>query len=655
MFEKIKVKKIYWVVLVIAIFSLFVFAGSFYIKKTTSSEQKQNISTSSPLDNQGFSEVNKGFIAKPSGQIKDDQGNIVWDFDSFNFIQGAAPNTVNPNLWRQASLNNHIGLFKVSEGIWQIRGFDLANITLIQGKKGWIVVDTLTSKETAAAAIKFARQYLGDQPISAIIFTHSHVDHFGGALGIVSEDEVQTQHIPIIAPAGFMHEATSENLLLGSAMGRRANYMYGRSLERNASALVDNGLGKALSTGNIGIIAPTIHITEPVQPMTVDGVKFIFYNNPQSEAPAELTFYLPEQKAFGGAEILTHTLHNLYTLRGAKVRDTLKWVGYLDESLDHAKDAEVFFAQHHWPVWGNQNIKTFITVQRDSYKFIHDQTVRMINAGMTGAEIADTLKLPPQLDAYLNVHGYYGTVKHNARAVYQFYIGWFDANPANLDALPDKQIAAGYVELAGGADQMIKAAQKAYDQGNYRWAAELLKQVLYYDQDIQSARELQGKVFLKMGYQAEASTWRNFYLTGAQELKTGTPEKGLSPTILLDMLKHTPIERFLESMAASLNADRAQDKHMIVELYFSDLKQYYRIEVNNAVMTFKAMQQPISDADVKLSLTKPFFLQLMTGQSGGVDLLLSKQTKIEGSRLVLKDFFALFDKAKGNFPIVTRS
>ncbi|WP_373867816.1 alkyl/aryl-sulfatase [Acinetobacter guerrae] len=641
--------------MIMSIISPLALAENFKVEKTTLNMQKQTSEKYDLTNTQELNNATRGFIAKPTGQIKDEQGNIVWDFESFNFVQGNAPDTVNPSLWRQAILNNQIGLFKVSDGIWQIRGFDLANITLIEGKTGWIVVDTLTSKETAEAAMKFARQHLGNKPVSAIIFTHSHIDHFGGALGVLSEEDVKKQHIPVIAPIGFMEEATSENLMVGPAMGRRANYMYGRSLPRNETGLVDNGLGKAVSTGHIGILEPNKLITQPVQSMTVDGVDFIFYNVPNSEAPAELTFYLPKQKAYGGAEILTHTLHNLYTLRGAKVRDTLKWVSYLDQSLEQAKDADVFFAQHHWPVWGNENIKQFITVQRDSYKYIHDQTVRMINAGLTGSEIAENLKLPPQLDQYLNVHGYYGTVKHNARAVYQYYMGWFDANPANLDNLPVQQAAQGYVELAGGQDKVIASAQKAYDQGNYRWAAELLKHVLYVNANNKQAKDLQTKVFTQLGYMSEASTWRNFYLTGAQELQTGTPKKGVTSLVLLDMLQHTPVERFLESMAASLNAERAQDVNLTMNLIFSDLNQVYEIKVNHAVMNFKEVKQPVANADVNLTLTKPFFLKMMTGQSGALDLMFSKDTQIQGNRLTLRKFFSLFDKANGTFPIVTRN
>lgn len=622
--------------------------------ETASSRYNQDIAKKYNLDRKAdFSDAARGFIAKPTGKILGENQKVIWDFDSFNFLNTDAPETVNPSLWKQAQLNNNIGLFKVSDGIWQLRGFDLANMTLIEGKTGWIVVEALTSKETAQAALKFARQHLGDKPVSAIIFTHSHVDHFGGALGVLTPEQIASKSVPVIAPVGFMQEATSENLLAGPAMSRRAGYMYGQNLPRNAQGLVDNGLGKAVSFGTIGILEPTVLIDQPQQKMLVDGLEFIFYNVPHSEAPAELTFSIPSKKAYCGAEILSHTLHNLYTLRGAKVRDSLKWASYLDEALEHTKDSEVFFAQHHWPVWGNENIQKFIRVQRDSYKYIHDQTVRMMNAGLNGTEIAEKMQLPRNLDQELNAHGYYGTVKHNSKAVYQYYMGWFDANPANLDNLPPVEAAQRYIKLAGGEAQLLTSAQKAYDQADYRWAAELLKHALYNNPNSQTARILQAKTFSQLGYMSEASSWRNFYLTGAKELLEGQSKQGLSTVMLMDMLQYTPTERFLESMAASLNPERAADQNLIINLNFSDSHEIYQLTVANSILHYQKLNQ-LAPANTTLTLTKPFFLKMMTGQSGALDLMFSKETHIEGSRLDLKKFFSLFDKAQGNFPIVTR-
>lgn len=604
-------------------------------------------------DAPSFADAQRGFIAAPTGQVKNEAGAVIWDYDAFAFVQGAAPPTVNPSLWRQALLNNHIGLYQVSDKIWQLRGFDLANITLIEGQSGWIVVDTATSRETAAAAMAFARQHLGDKPVSAVIFTHSHADHFGGALGVISAEGAAARQVPIIAPAGFMDEATSENVLMGAAMGRRAMYMYGSRLARDAKGLVDNGLGKAVAFGRMGILTPTVIIEAPTEEMVIDGLRFVFYDVGGSEAPSEFVFYLPELKAFCGAELMSHTLHNLYTLRGAKVRDGLKWARFLDESLEHAAQAEVVFNQHHWPVWGQPRIREFISKQRDSYLYIHDQTVRLMNAGLSAPEIAEQVQLPPALDAYLNTHGYYGTVRHNVKAVYQHYLGWFDAHPSNLDPLPPVEAGKRYVALAGGADKLLLAAQQAFDSGDFRWAAEILKHAVYADPDNAAARELQAKCFEQLGYLAESASWRNFYLTGALELRQGVPQQGISKAFLIDVLQHAPIERFLDAMAASLNGPKAADVNLVINLVFSDLGESHVLSIENAVLHHhKAPPDP--EANATLTLTKDFFLKMLTGSAGVSDLLLSDETDIEGSRIDLGRFFRLIDKAAGTFPVVTR-
>ena len=604
-------------------------------------------------DPASFADARRGFIAAPKGQVRDAEGVVVWDYDAFSFVKGAAPATVNPSLWRQALLNNQIGLFKVSERIWQLRGFDLANITLIEGKTGWIVVDALTSRETAAAAMLFARQHIGDKPVSALIFTHSHVDHFGGALGIISAEEAKSRQLPVIAPAGFIEEATSENVLMGIAMGRRSMYMYGSRLPRDANGLIDTGLGKAVAFGSVGILPPTLLIKKAEQELLIDGLRFVFHNVGGSEAPAEFTFYLPELKAFGGAEMMSQTLHNLYTLRGAKVRDASKWAGFLDAALAQSADAEVLFNQHHWPVWGQARIRESITKQRDTFSYIHDQTVRLMNAGLSAPEIAEQLQLPDSLQSYLNNRGYYGTLSHNIKAVYQFYLGWFDAHPSNLDNLPPVDAAKRYVELAGGMDKIIAAAQKAFDAGEFRWSAELLKHAVYAEPKNKTASELLARSFEQMGYMAESAPWRNFYLSGALELRQGPPDKGLSREKMLDMLQHTPIERFLEAMAASLNGKKAAGLNLKINLIFSDLGESYVLQIENAVLHFRqAPEAP--DANASLTLTKAFFLRMMTGSAGAKDLLLSDQTRIEGSRIDLGRFFSLLDQAPGNFPLVTR-
>ena len=599
------------------------------------------------------SDARRGFIAAPTGQVKDSEGKVIWDFDAFSFLQGDAPATVNPSLWRQATLNNQIGLFKVTEGIWQLRGFDLANITLIQGKSGWIVIDALTAQETSAAAMAFARKHLGNQKVSAVIFTHSHVDHFGGALGVISAQEAKSRKIPIVAPVGFMEEATSENILMGPAMGRRAMYMYGSRLPKNEKGLIDNGLGKAVAFGKIGILAPTITVQQEKQMLTLDGVRFVFHNASGTEAPSEFTFYLPDFKAYCGAELMGHTLHNLYTLRGAKVRDATKWASVLNDALRHVQNSEVVFNQHHWPVWGVANIQDFIAKQRDAYQFIHDQTVRHMNAGLNAAEISEIVQMPKALDEHLSVRGYYGTVRHNVKAVYQNYMGWFDAHPSNLDPLPALQASERYVSLMGGTDKVIQAAKDALAKGEHRWAAELLKHVVYVSPGNTDAKNMLAETFDHLGFASESSAWRNFYLTGALELREGAPEKGMSRDSLLEMLNQTPIERFLEAMAASLNATKAEGKKLKINLVFSDTKQTYVLRIDNSVM-HHAQKSPEKDANATLTLTQPFFLKMVLGQAGGKDLLLSDQTKIDGSTLDLATFFSMLEKAPGNFSIVTR-
>ncbi len=604
-------------------------------------------------DPASFAAARRGFVAAPEGQIRDADDKLIWDFDAFDFVAGDAPPTVHPSLWRQARLNNQVGLFQVSERIWQVRGFDLANMTLIEGDTGLIVVDALTARETAAAALRFARLHLGDRPVTALIYTHSHADHFGGALGVLSAEEASARQVPVVAPAGFLDEATSENVLMGTAMVRRAAYMYGSRLPRSPVGLVDTGLGKAVAFGRVGLLPPTDVIEASREERVIDGVRFIFYNVPGAEAPSEFTFALPELKAYCGAELMGHTLHNLYTLRGAKVRDALKWARYLDEALAHVAGAEVVFNQHHWPVWGAADIRDFIEKQRDTYKFIHDQTVRRMNAGQNSAEIAETLTLPDALQEHLNVRGYYGTVRHNVRAVYQFYLGWFDAHPANLDAHPPVEVGHRYVEALGGADAVVAKARLAFEAGDYRWASELLKHAVYADAGNIAARELLAQSFEQLGYASESSTWRNFYLTGAFELRQGTPETGMDRAAMIDLLEHTPGERFLEAMAASLDAETAGDLALTINLVFADQDESYVLRLANGVL-HHWRRAPDLEADATLTVSKAFFLGMVTGGVGAADLLMSDEVDIDGSRIDLGRFLRLIDKPAGTFPIVTR-
>ncbi len=603
-------------------------------------------------DPQDMEDAKRGFIAAPTGQIKAADGTVLKDFDVYRFLDGAAAETVNPSLWRHAQLNAQVGLFKVTDGVYQLRGFDIANMTLIEGKTGLIVVDPLSSKESATVALEFARKHLGDKPVSGLILTHAHADHFGGALGVITTEDVQARKVPVVASYGFMEEATSENILAGPAMGRRSMYQFGKNLPRNAKGNVDTGLGKDVVYGSFGIQAPNWFILKSTQPMQIDGVDFVFHNVPGAECPAELTFSIPSKKLYNGAEILAQTMHNLLPIRGAKVRDALLWSRYLQNALDDLGDTEVYIAQHNQPIWGNQRIREFITVHRDVYKYTHDQTVRLMNQGLTAREIADQIKLPASLSKHLGARGYYGDLRHNVKAVYQFYLGFYDGNPANLNPLPPVESGKRYMDLIG-ADKAISGAQAAYDKGDFRWAAELLNHVVMADGGNKAAKELLAKTYDQMGYMAEAATWRNAYLTGAMELREGPPAKGISKANMLDMLGQVPTERFLEAMAGGMNGPDAEGKNFKINLVLTDTKEEYVLWIENAVLHFKRTA-PAADANATLSLTRSILVKMLAGTAGAKDTIMSDDLKVSGSKIDLVRFFGLIDKAPGTFPVVTR-
>ena len=619
------------------------------------STQKENTTFAQAIaaaSGQDFEDAKRGLIARPTGKILAADGSVLRDFAAYDFLQGAAPDTVNPSLWRHAQLNANIGLYKVMDGVYQLRGFDIANITLIEGKTGWIVVDALTSRESATAAMAFAEQHLGKKPVTGLVMTHAHADHFGGALGVLSQQDAAQRKVPIVAPAGFMEEATSENVLVGTAMGRRSVYQFGRDLPRSAKGNVDTGLGKDVIYGSIGILTPTWLIYQAKQSMQIDGVDFVFHNVPNAECPAELSFSIPSKKLYDGAENLSQTMHNLLPIRGAKVRDALRWATYMEQALEQTREAEVYIASHHWPIWGNANIQQFITMHRDVYKYTHDQTVRLMNAGYTPSEIADKVQLPKSLADFMAVRGHYGDLRHNVKAVYQFYLGFFDGNPAHLNPLAPADVGKRYVELAGGPDKALAAAQQAFDKGDFRWTAELLNHVVMADASNKAAKELLAKSYEQMGYSAESATWRNAYLSGAQELRNGPPSKGMSKAGAIDLLLQTPMERFLEAMAASLDGPAAEGKNYRINITLSDQKESYALWIDNAVLHFKRGQHP--EANATLTLTKPLFVKIIAGSAGIQDTLLSDDLKVSGSKVDLVRFFGLIEKAPGTFGIVSR-
>ena len=604
-------------------------------------------------DSQDFKDAQRGWIAsEPDLEVINADGHRVWDLAAYQFIEGEAPSSVHPSLWRQAKLNNINGLFEVTPGIYQVRGYDLANLTIIEGRTGWIVVDTLTCEHTAAAAFALAKSHLKPKPVVAIIFTHSHIDHFGGVTAIVSAAEAADKKVRIVAPQGFVEESVSESVIAGIAMRRRAQYMYGNWLARSERGHVDTGLGKEPAIGKIGILTPTDLITRTPQEMEIDGVRFIFQNAPESEAPAELTFYLPDLKAYCGAEIVSRNLHNVYTLRGTKARDALKWSRYIDEALQLFDEAEVYFGTHHWPVWGNQNVIDFLKVQRDSYKYLHDQTLRMANNGMIPREIAEEIKFPADLRKTFANRDYYGTISHNVKAVYSYYFGWYDANPANLNPLPPVETGTRYVELLGGAENLLRKAQTSFDDGDYRWVAELLNHLVFADPNNERARSLLAATYEQLGYQSESGPWRDVYLVGAFELRHGIPKAVPALSNATVFLGQMPISSFFDVMAVRLDGPKADGVRITVNFTFSDRKETYVLRLENAVL-HHYLEDPDPDALATLTLTHDVYVRIFTRQITMMDAVAAGEVKIDGSADDLIRFFSLFTTPKGMFPIVT--
>ena len=631
-------------------------------------QANQQVLDQRPFDNRDdFENARRGLIAQDPDLVIDHlEGGEVWNMPDYGFIDEDgenAPASVNPSLWRQAALNNIHGLFKVTDGLYQIRGYDLANMSIIESDTGWILVDPLTARETASKAFLFAREHLGKKPVRAILFTHSHIDHFGGVQGILQHlSDEEKANLRIIAPAGFEEEATSENIIAGPAMTRRAMFMYGKRLERDERGHVGTGLGKGPAFGTFGFAPATDLITGTGTELTVDGVPMVFQIVSGSEAPAEFTFYLPEQKAFCGAELVSRNMHNIYTLRGAKVRDARLWSSFIDEAKTLFSDADVYFGSHHWPLWGQENIQEFLTVQRDTYKFIHDQTVRLMNRGATPREIADQLRLPPELNQAFHNQGYYGTVSHNAKAVYQHYLGWFTANPAQLNPLPESESARRYVQMMGGADKVLEKALQEFEAASdmsategrdtYRWLAELLNHVVFAEPANNDAKQLLASVYDQLGYQAESAPWRDFYLTGAYELRHGSPEEGIKPAMMREVLLNTPVSLFFDSMAVRLNAEDAEGESTTIRISFTDLQEHYLLTLQNSVLHNRQVAED-TPADATLRLTRPLFVDLLIGRAGLKELLFSDEISFEGNRLDLIGFFGMLDRPQGRFNIVT--
>ncbi len=566
-------------------------------------------------------------------------GSEIWNNDAFGFLSADCPDTVNPSLWRQSQLTARQGLYEVTDGIYQVRGLDLSNMTVVESDHGIIVIDPLISAECAAAALALYRTHRGHRSVTAVIYTHAHGDHFGGVHGVYESE------VPIIAGHGFMEAAVSENVYAGTAMARRALYMYGASLPKSPTGQVGAGLGQTTSVGSIGLIPPTLEITHTGQEEVLDGVRIQFQMTPGTECPVEMNFFFPERRALCMAENATHNLHNLLTLRGAVVRDPRIWARYLNEAVNlFCHDADVAFASHHWPTWGRDRIVTYLRQQRDLYTYLHDQTLRLMNHGYTGMEIAEMMEMPPVLEAAWHAHGYYGSVSHNVKAIYQRYLGWFDGNPSSLWEHPPVETANRYVECMGGIDEVVIKARRYADDGDLRFAAQLLKHAVFADDVHAGAKALLADVYERLGFGAENGTWRNFYLQGAAELRTGDVGQPVSLTSA-EMVGALSIDQLFDTIAIRINGPRCWSESFAIDWVFTDLGHTYRTTLSNGVL-IQDIDPASASADLTLTLTKQLFLRMLGG--AGLDGITT-----DGDTPLLARLLSFLDESTPSFAIVT--
>lgn len=563
-----------------------------------------------------FENADRGFIAAlVPGVVRDGEGRVVYDGDAYGFLEDDCPGSAHPSLWRQARLCARQGLYEVTEGVYQVRGLDLSNMTVVEGERGVIVVDPLISVECAAAALALYREHRGQRPVTGLVYTHSHGDHFGGARGVLPHGA--EEGVPILAPAGFLEHAVSENVYAGNAMTRRASFMYGDRLPKAPDGQIGAGLGTTTSTGTISLIPPTVDITHTGQEETVDGVRIVFQLTPGTEAPAEMNFLFPERRALCMAENATHNMHNILTLRGAVVRDARIWARYLDEAIDFFGDTyDVAFASHHWPTWGRDNVIRFLAEQRDLYAYLHDQTLRMLNNGLTGTEIAEEMRLPPALEQSWHARGYYGSLSHNVKAVYQRYMGWYDGNPAHLWEHPPVELARRYVDLAGGAEWALAKARAYVDEGDLRFAATLLNHVVFADPENTEAKETLAGVYDRLGQGSENGPWRNFYLTAAMELRKGAGHVSID-TANAEMASALTVSMLLDSLAVRIDGPRAWNDRLTLDLVVIDEQRRHRVNLHNGALTHRAMpvhHTPKPHAGLTLILTRAELLGVLAGK-----------------------------------------
>ncbi len=621
----------------------------------TTEDRHRAVLASLPFgDTQDFDDASRGFIASlPEVELRNDQGRVVWSLRDYAFLaHETAPPIVNPSLWRQARLNMHNGLFQVTDRIYQVRGFDISNMTIIEGDQGLIVIDSLVSAETARAALDLYTAHRGERPVAAVIYSHSHVDHYGGVRGVIDEADVDAGRVAVIAPDRFLEEVTQEQILVGGPMVRRAQFQFGATLFKGPRGQVDAGLGKVTSRGTVTLIAPTHIIREPVEVHAIDGVEIVFQLTPDTEAKAEMHMYYPGLKALNLAENVTHNLHNIYPIRGAQVRDANAWAKYIDEARDrYASEADVVFAQHHWPIWGPSRIMDYLAKQRDVYKYLHDQTVRLINHGFKATEIAEQLALPPSLQNEWSVQGYYGTLSHNAKSIYQRYIGWYDANPAHLNPLPPSDRGAKLVAYMGGEDAAIAKAQADFAKGEYRWVAEIMSEVVFANPTNQEARYLAADAMEQLGYQAESATWRNAYLQGAHELRHGIPQSLMRAPVSADAIQALTVPLFFDYLAVRLNGPNAEGSHIVINWVFPDLGERYVLNLENCALTYLT-DRTADHAHVTVTLARPVLSQLVLRQITLGDAIDTGAIALAGDANKLRELFELIDEFRFMFHIL---
>jgi len=605
-------------------------------------------------DTSDFDDASRGFIGTlENARITSAQGRVVWSLEAYGFLADAeAPATVDPSLWRQSRLNMNHGLFEVVPGVYQVRGLDIANMTLIEGERGVIVVDTLTSIEGARAAMELYFKHRGRRPVAAVIFTHTHTDHWGGARGVLEEGMLASGRVPIIAPHLFMEHAVSENIIAGPAMLRRAQYQFGPFLAKGPRGQVDCGLGKSMAAGSIALLRPSDLIMATGDKRTVDGLEFEFQMAPNSEAPAEMHFFIPHYQLLNLAENCTHNFHNLLPFRGADVRDALAWSKYLGEALQMwGGKAQAMCGQHHWPVWGVERIDTMIRQQRDLYKFAHDQTIRLMNHGLTATEIAETIRLPASLDGAWHARGYYGHIRHNVKAIYQKYLGWYDANPVNLDPLPPVDAGKKYVEYMGGADAILERASKDFAKGEFRFVAQAVSHLVFADPDHQAARALLADTFEQLGYAAESATWRNAYLFGAQELRQGMPKAPPRPPMPRETLAALRTEQLWDVLGIRLNGPKAEGKHIVLNWTFTDTGESFVLTLENCALTYVAGAQSAT-ADATFTLPRGTLDEVIAKLTTFPEAVASGKIKASGNSMRLAELMTLMDEFPRMFEIV---